>query len=63
MQFLLSWNIMLIQIPRGPGGVMVKAMDNGIVVSEFELHKRSYIHFQTNTLGKGMNRVILPAMG
>ena len=31
---------------------MVKAMDYGIVVSEFVLQSRYYIHFQTNTLWK-----------
>ena len=38
-----------------PRGVMVKAMDCGILVREFELQSRYYIHFRTNTLGKGMN--------
>ena len=46
-----------------PRGVMVKAMDCGIVVSEFELQSHYYIHFWTNTLEKGMNPLILPAMG
>ena len=46
-----------------PRGVMVKAMDCGIVVSEFELQLRYYVHFRANTLGKGMNPLILPAMG
>ena len=45
-----------------PRGVMVKVMDSGIIVSMFELHLRYYIHFRTNTLGKGMNPFILPAM-
>ena len=44
-------------------GVMVKAMDCGIVVSEFVLQSRYYVYFLTNTLGKGMNPLILPAMG
>ena len=44
-------------------GVMVKAIYCGIVVSEFVLQSRYYIHFRTNTLGKGMNPLILPAMG
>ena len=47
----------------GPHGVMVKAMDCGIVVSEFVLQSHYYVHFQANTLGKGMNTLILPAMG
>ena len=42
---------------------MVKAMDYGIVVSEFVLQLRYYIHFQANILGKGMTPLILPAMG
>ena len=45
-----------------PRDVMVKAMDSRIIVSEFELQLRYYIHFQTNTLGKGMNSLILPVM-
>ena len=55
---------MYFEHPGGcPYGVMVKAMDCGIVVSEFVLQSRYYIHFQANTLGKGMNPLILPAMG
>ena len=46
-----------------PRGVTVKAMDCGIVVSEFVLQSHYYVHFQTNTLGKGMIPLILPAMG
>ena len=38
-----------------PRGVMFKAIDCGIVVSEFVLQSRYYVHFQANTLGKGMN--------
>ena len=43
--------------------IMVKAMDCGIVVSEFLLQSRHYVPFQTNTLWKGMNLIILPIMG
>ena len=46
-----------------PRGVMVKVMDSGIVESEFEFKSRYYVHFRTNTLEKGMNPLILPAMG
>ena len=46
-----------------PRGVMVKAMDYGTVVSEFELQSSYYVHFRINTLEKGMNPLILPAMG
>ena len=46
-----------------PRGVMVKAMDCRIVAREFVLQSRHYVHFRANTLGKGMNPLILPAMG
>ena len=47
-----------------PRGVMVKAMNCGIVVREFVVQSRYYVHFRANTLGKGMNPLILPpAMG
>ena len=46
-----------------PRGVMVKAMNCGIVVNEFVFQSRYYVHFRANTLGKGMNPLILPAMG
>ena len=46
-----------------PRGVMVKAMDWGIVVREFVLQSRYYVHFRANTLGKGMNPLIHPPMG
>ena len=47
-----------------PCGVMVKAMNCGIVGREFVLQSRYYVHFRANTLGKGMNPLILPpAMG
>ena len=42
---------------------MVKAMDYGIVVSEFVLQSRYYVHFWANTLGKAMEPLILPAIG
>ena len=41
-----------------PHGVMVKAMDCGIVVSEFVLQSCYYVHIRANTLGKGMNPLI-----
>ena len=42
---------------------MFKAMDCEIIVHEFNLELLYYVHFQTNTLGKGMNPLILPSMG
>ena len=52
--------------PKAPGrsrGIMVNALDCGIVVRESELQSCDYVHFWTNTIGKGMNPVILPFMG
>ena len=46
-----------------PRGVIVKAIVYEIVAREFELQSRYYVHFRTNTLGKGMNPLISPAMG
>ena len=46
-----------------PRGVMVKAKVCEIVAREFELQSRYYVHFWKNTLGKGMNPLILPAKG
>ena len=52
------------ELARGcPRGVMVKVMDCGIVVREFVLQSHYYVHFRANALGKGMNPLILPAMG
>ena len=60
----LSNNLFYLFIYRGcPRGVMVKAMDCGIVVREFILQSRYYVNFRANTLGKGMNPLILSAMG
>ena len=38
-------------------------MDCGIVVCKFVLQLCYYVHFRANTLGKGMNPLILPGMG
>ena len=37
---------------------MVQVVDSGIQVNELELHSCNYVHFQTITLGKGMNPLI-----
>ena len=42
---------------------MVKAMVFEIFVGEFELQSRYKDHFRANTFWKGMNPLILPAMG
>ena len=46
-----------------PDSIIVKALDSRIKVNGFELQSRYYVHFQSNTRGKGMNSLILPAMG
>ena len=46
-----------------PRGVIVKAMDCGIVVREFVLQSRYYVHFRANTLGKGMKPLYPPIYG
>ena len=38
-------------------------LDCNIVVSEFELQSHYYMHFLTNSLRKGMNLLIPPAIG
>ena len=42
---------------------MVKELDFEIVLRKFELQPRSYVHFRTNTIGKGMKPLILLSMG
>ena len=60
----ILWAIVEMNREGCPRGVMVKAMHCGIVVREFVLQSRYYVHFRANTLGKGMNPLILPpAMG
>ena len=61
--FYSNYNRMKNTLGGCPCGVMVKAIDCWIVVREFVLQSRYYVHFRANTLGKGMNPLILPAMG
>ena len=42
---------------------MANMLDCDIVVSEFGLQTYYYVIFWTNTLGEGMNLLILPVMG
>ena len=54
--FLMNnWRIFKYLIWGCPRGVMVKAMDFGIVVYDLEIQSRYYVHFQTNTFEKHMN--------
>ena len=55
------WNLKdFVECPRG---VMVKAIDCRIIVSEFEFQSCYYVHFRTNTLGKGINPPYPPIYG
>ena len=63
IRLLCNWSFHFYRGRWSPHGVMVKAMDCGIVVSEFVLQSRYYVHFRTNNLGKCMNPLILPTMG
>ena len=33
---------------------MAKVLDSGLKEGEFDLRSHNYVHFRTNTLGKGM---------
>ena len=39
---------------------MVKTLDCGIVLREFKIQSRYYVHFRKNTPGKCMTQIILP---
>ena len=43
---------------RSPYDVEVKLLACEIVVNDFELVSGYYVHFRTNTLGKGINYLI-----
>ena len=46
-----------------PCDVMAKVLECEIVVYEFELQSQYHFHFWNNTIGKGMNPLILTAIG
>ena len=49
-------------LAQSPYGVVVKMLDSDITVIEFKHKLSDYNHFQINTIGKGMNFLITPAM-
>ena len=53
----------LISLGKSSRDVEVNVMDCDIVVNEFELQPRYYVHFRTNTCRKDINSFILLAMG
>ena len=42
------------KLRASPCGILVNMLDYNITVSEFELQSCYYVHFQTNTIGKGI---------
>ena len=44
-------------------GVVANVLNCDIVVSEFKLQSRYYVHLRTNILGKDMNSFLPSAMG
>ena len=46
-----------------PCDVVANVLNYNIVVSEFELKLCFYVHYRTNTLGKGTNPLILQDTG
>ena len=46
-----------------PRGIRVKALDCGIIASEFVLQSRYYVYFQTNTLGERYEPPYPPSYG
>ena len=50
------------QSKGSPRDEEAKVLDSDLKVNELDLQLRYYVHFRTNTLGKGMNPLILPLM-
>ena len=40
---------------KSPSGLMANVLDCNILVSEFQLRLRYYVHFRIKTTGEGMN--------
>ena len=49
-------------IGKSVRGIMAKAQDCGLKVSEFEHQSGFYVHFRTNIVGKGMNSLTYQTM-
>ena len=57
MQSVLKYFLTKVGV-RKAHGTIVKVLDCGLKVSEFKLQSCYYVHFWTNTLGKGMNHLM-----
>ena len=60
--FVLLLNWLIYKSRECPHGVMVKALNCGVIVSEFKLQLCYYIYFWSNTLGKGMWTPLSPQL-
>ena len=48
---------------ESPFGIVTNMLDCDFELSKFKLQSHYYVHFQSNTLGKGMNFLIPQAKG
>ena len=53
------WFIALTHCVCVCGGVVANMLDSNVVVNDFELQSRYYVHFWIYTFGKGMNLLFL----
>ena len=60
-QYCPEKSIVQYNLMRESQGVVAYVLVYEVLVSEFELQWRDYVHFYTNILGKVMNRLILPS--
>ena len=51
-------HILYLCLERYPRSLVAKLLNYNIVQNEFEFTPCDYVHFQTNTFGKGMNPLI-----
>ena len=56
-------HFLLLSFRESPSGVVAKVLNCNLIVSKFKLKSFNCIYIWTNTLGKGINLIILRAMG
>ena len=56
-------SLVIFALERSFCGVVTNVLDYDIVVSEFELQSRYYVHFRTNTLRKDIDFITPSAKG
>ena len=60
-EFLLAFHSYL-NYKSNPRGVVANVLDYDIIVREFKTKMRYNVHFRTDTFGKCINFLILPAI-